>query len=143
MTAGNLSIPRPMEQNGFTLLEVMVSLVVLAVVLVTLFRLHAGTIRLTEAGKTVAVMALLTQYQLSAVTVAKEESVNLSGRFPDDMSEFEWTCISEPAEFTAPVTLSDGQAQRLKKFILEITDTASGRTAVITTWRYVVEDEGD
>lgn len=143
MTAVSPQTLRLQRPDGFTLLEVMVSLMVLAVVMVTLFRLHAGTIRLTEAGKTAATLPLLAQYQLSEIEAGKAEPGTLSGRFADDISGLEWTCTIEPAEFTDPVTLSDEQSKRLRKIILEITDTEGARIAVITTWRYMVEHEGN
>jgi prepilin-type N-terminal cleavage/methylation domain-containing protein len=141
MTAGNLSIHRPTKQRGFTLLEVMVSLMVLAVVLVTVFRLHAGTIRLVEARKTAVMMPLLAQYQLSDIQAAGADPGILSGRFPGETAGFEWLCIIEPAGFNDPVPLSGARSEQLKKISLEITDPAGNRSFAITTWRYVVEDD--
>jgi general secretion pathway protein I len=143
MTAGNQPIGTSHERNGFTLLEVMVSIMVLAVVLVTLFRLHAGTIRLTENRKIAAVMPLVAQYQLSRLEAEKPEPGSLSGSFPDEMDGFEWSCIVENAEFTDPAELSDAQSERLKKITLEITAPGSDRSWLITTWRYMVEDDDE
>jgi general secretion pathway protein I len=143
MTAGNQPLITSFDRKGFTLLEVMVSIMVLAVVLVTLFRLHAGTIRLTENRKIAAVMPLVAQYQLSRLEAEKPEPGSLSGSFPDEMDGFEWSCMVENAEFTDPVELSDAQSERLKKITLEITAPGSDRSWLITTWRYLVEDDDE
>lgn len=138
MTACNHTIK---TDRGFTLLEILVAMAVMAVVLVTLLQLQSGTIRLAGAGKFTGTVPLLAARQLAVLS--GDPSVFSC---PPDSSGLEyggleWTCSVEDAVFEGPVTLSDQQADRLKKIRFTITAPGSGRSYSLTTWRYRVESD--
>ncbi|MCA1794046.1 MAG: prepilin-type N-terminal cleavage/methylation domain-containing protein [Desulfotignum sp.] len=129
------------QDHGFTLLEVMVAMVVLALVLVTLLQLHSGTIQLAGAGKFKGMIPLLAGRQLAALTADPDAPYSLSGDFGQGYEGLEWTASIEDAVFEEPAALSEPQAGRLKKIRIDISSPKTGRSHTITTWRYLVETD--
>jgi general secretion pathway protein I len=129
--------------RGFTLLEIMVSIAVLAIVMVTLFRLQSGTIRLAGHGKFIRTAPLLAQGQLTALetALAHGDPGELSGDFPDQFKGYEWSAALEDADFENQEILSQKQFKNFKKITLEINDPDKNRSYRVTTWRYFLEKD--
>lgn len=125
--------------RGFTLLEVLVAMVVMAVVLVTLLEMQSGTIRLAGAGRFSGMVLFLAGSQLATLTGDHTAPAYLSGDFGPDYPGLQWTWTLEDAVFEEPVTLEDLSPGRLKKIRLEIASPGTGRSHTLTTWRYLVE----
>ena len=130
-----------MKEKGFTLLEIMVSIAVLALVMVTLFRLQSGTIKLADHGKFNSLAPFLARQQLASLELSLDSPPGLTGTFGDDFQGYEWSAVLENADFDEPSIISEKQFENLKRIELEITDSNRGRSYKITTWRYLVEDE--
>jgi prepilin-type N-terminal cleavage/methylation domain-containing protein len=128
--------------RGFTLLEVMVAMVVMAVTLVTLLHLHSGTIRLAGAGRFTGMVPILAQGLLSDLLADPSDFLDQSGRFGPEYGGLEWTCTMEDAGLDDPVMLSDQQMDRLKKIRVTISAPGTGRTYSLTFWRYLVNNDG-
>jgi len=140
MTAFRSHIP-PLDAKGFTLLEIMVSIAVLALVMVTLFRLQSGTIRLAGHGKFNSLAPFLARQQLATIELSLEDQTHLSGDFGDDFQGYEWSYTIENAAFEEPAIISEKQFENFKRITLEITGPNRDRSYKITTWRYLVERE--
>jgi prepilin-type N-terminal cleavage/methylation domain-containing protein len=139
MTAHN---PFQGPAQGFTLLETLVALMVMSLVVLTLLRLHSGTLQLAGAGKFSGMVPFLAEGKLAALESAPENLSGRSGDFGPEYSGLEWTCTMEEADFDDPSPLTDQTAGRLKKIQLHLSSPESGRSHTITTWRYlVVADE--
>jgi general secretion pathway protein I len=137
MTVFNPHIP-PLNSKGFTLIEVMVSILVLATVLVTLFRLQSSTITLAGRGNFYSLAPFLARQQLSAlVPVGNLET--LSGDFGQEFAGYGWTCQINNADFDALSLISEPHFKNFKRIHLEITSPDKKKVYKITTWRYQVE----
>ena len=129
------------SEKGFTLLEIMVSIAVLALVMVTLFRLQSGTIKLADHGKFNSLAPFLARQQLAALERELDSPPRLTGAFGDDYQGYEWSAVIKNADFEEPAIISEKQFGNFKRIDLEITYSNKGRSYKITSWRYQVENE--
>ncbi len=136
MTACNRFI-HPLR--GFTLLEVLVAMVIMAVTLLTLLLLHSGTIRLAGAARFTGSIPILAESVLADQMADSSGFTRASGRFGPEFDGLEWTCTVMDITWEDPVNLSDQQLDRLKKIEIEIFAPNTGRSWSMTTWRYRVE----
>ncbi len=136
MTACN-RFPQP--PHGFTLLEVLVAMVIMAATLLTLLLLHSGTIRLAGAARFTGSLPMLTESVLADQMVDPSGSTRASGRFGPELGGLEWFFTVEDVTWDDPVNLSDQQLDRLKKIKIEILAPQTGKSWSMTTWRYLVE----
>ncbi len=131
--------PFQLSPQGFTLLETLVALMVMSLVVLTLLRLHSGTLQLAGAGKFSGMVPYLAEQELAALEAAPENLSDRSGDFGPEYSGLEWACTVEEADFDAPSPLTDQSAGRLKKIQLRLSSPETGRSYTITTWRYLVD----
>lgn len=75
------SRPKP-RISGFTLLEVMVAMAVLAIVLVSVYRMHSQTLTMNTAARFYTQAPLLAQKKMAEVTTSS------SGIFASDSGDF-------------------------------------------------------
>ena len=85
----------PTPKNGFTLLEVLVAMVVLAVALVSLLGLYNRSLLLTIQAQrlstaTLLAQEMLTRTQLEGTAAARLTSGNFSTWHPGQYPEFRW-----------------------------------------------------
>jgi general secretion pathway protein I len=79
------------NRRGFTLLEVMVAVSIIAIVLVSIVRLQGQTISMNETIRFYAVAPLLAQAKLSEITLKPEDfEGSQSGDFGDDYPGYAW-----------------------------------------------------
>jgi len=82
---------RPNSGHGFTLLEVMAALAIIAIVLVSIYKLHAQTISMNQAARFYATASLLAQSKITEFeTKLPEELTDAAGNFADDFAGFRW-----------------------------------------------------
>jgi len=96
--------------SGFTLLEVMVALAVIATVLVSVYHLHAQSLSLAGETRFDSYAPFLAQQTLAELTADPEAPLeNESGDFGEDYPGLSWQVVVEPVESdfakTAPVQL--------------------------------------
>ncbi|MBU0973016.1 MAG: prepilin-type N-terminal cleavage/methylation domain-containing protein [Proteobacteria bacterium] len=132
-----------LDANGFTLLEIMVSIAILALVLVTLFRLQSSTLKLAGHGKFNGLAPFLARQQLAVLEMDLKNPGNLSGDFGQTLKGYEWSCTIEDAAFEEPSILSEQQLANLKRINLKITGPGKDRSYTLTTWRYLIEKQDD
>jgi general secretion pathway protein I len=91
--------PRPSTpQRGFTLLEVMIAMAILAIVLVTVFHSQSQSIAMANESRAMTTLALLAQSRMAEVEGQQNLSTGqTSGKFGDDFPDYSWTAgISVP-----------------------------------------------
>ena len=85
--------------NGFTLLEVMVALAIVATALVTLLGSHMMSLNLAQKQKEQTLMALLARQKLEeSFTIAFDSLQSDFGDFGPAYPEYEWEREVEPAD---------------------------------------------
>ena len=76
---------------GFTLLEVMVAMAVMAIVLLSVFRMHSQTLTMTQAARFYTQAPLLAQKKMTEVTRALSDGfASDSGDFGEDYPGYTW-----------------------------------------------------
>lgn len=82
---------------GFTLLEVMVALAIIATVLVSVYQLHAQSLSLAHETRFNAIAPFLAQQKLSEMTGGQAElPEDTTGDFGDDFPNYRWKVEVEP-----------------------------------------------
>jgi len=125
------------KSQGFTLLEVLVAMGIMALVLVTLFRMHGGTLKLAGGGRFQAMIPLA----VSQIIASAEAGQTAPDRMPEPFEEvfrgLSWSCGLEDAAFEEPVEILPAQSDRFKK--IRVTVTGPGNPYTLVTWRYFSE----
>jgi len=131
------------KNQGFTLLEMMVSISILALVLVSVFKMQSGTIRLSVAGQFYSTASQLARQKMAEIEqqLRDPSMVNeLSGEFGDAFPGYQWECAINSLELSGSQipegAIEKKDLQRLKKIDIEISyrDESSFK---ITSWRFI------
>ena len=91
--------PRPETlEKGFTLLEVMIAMAILATVLVTVFHSQSQSIAMANESRALTTLALLAQSRMAEIEGRQDLSTGqTTGNFGDDFPDYTWTVnISQP-----------------------------------------------
>lgn len=134
MTAGN---------KGFTLMEIMVSLAVLAIVLATLFRLQSSTIGLAEAGHFKAAAPMLARQVLATAAEKNFMPDNPSGEFQGEFEGYSWEYGLETAGDLGGLEefISGDRAEQFKKIKIIVYSPGRERSFSLETWRFADAEE--
>ena len=89
---------RAASRQGFTLLEVMIAMAILAIVLVTVFHSQSQSIAMANESRAMTTLALLAQGRMAEVEGQQSLSTGqTSGKFGDDFPDYSWTVgITQP-----------------------------------------------
>lgn len=88
-------------QKGFTLLEVMAALSILAIVLVSVYRLHAQTIAMNSEVRFYATAPMLAQLKMAEFeSKSPEDMRDDSGDFGDEFPNYKWNMTIDDVEST-------------------------------------------
>jgi len=127
------------SNKGFTLLEVMISVSIIAVIFVSLFRMQSSTIDLATAGKFNSISTILAKQLLVKI---EQDVVNWSetqGDFGENFPGISWTCDIIDSSLEDLEFISEENYGSLKKIDIKITDRSEQRSYKITTWRFAGE----
>ena len=79
------------KNSGFTLLEVMLAMSIIAIALVAVFGMQSQSLSLFSEAKFYTTASLLAQVKIAEIEAEKpDELVSRSGDFGDDFSEYFW-----------------------------------------------------
>ena len=97
------------KTSGFTLVEVLVAVAILAIALVAVFRLQSQSVSMATDARFTTSAALLAQSKMAEVESGKSFSgLNQEGKFGDDYPQYNWR-----------VEVSDTKIAKFKK--IEVT----------------------
>ena len=109
--------------QGFTLLEVMVSLAILATAFVAVLRVHTDSLEMVISSRFHTKAAELAQYKMTEIEGSGLKNLSLmTGRFTDHAPEYRWNISVEPSQMRSwsrvTVTVTNRRAGKGGEFHL-------------------------
>lgn len=128
------------DNKGFTFLELMVSVCIISLVFVSLFRMQSGTTALASADKFDVLAPLLANELLTEIEQDLEDWSQTQGEFGNQFPGIAWACeiIDIPMEEIIEST-SDSSEHHLKRIDIKIVNQSSNRSFDFSTWRLSIE----
>jgi prepilin-type N-terminal cleavage/methylation domain-containing protein len=130
------------DTRGFTLVEVIVAMAVLAIVMVTLFRLQSSTVGLSEAAAFKQAAPRLALGQIDALEENGFNPGELPQEFKGRYQNYSWTCDIKEGSWSADWDgiLSSRQVKGLRRIQMTILSPEQKRSFTLLTWRYRHEE---
>jgi len=121
---------------GFTLLEVMVAVSIIAIVLVSVYKMQAQTIAMNYAARFDATAPLLAQLKIAELeTENLEEQADDSGDFGDEFPGYRWNIIIDDVESE----ILGNIAENLKQIDIDISFNNDEFTYSLRIYRFMQE----
>ncbi|MCP4366816.1 MAG: prepilin-type N-terminal cleavage/methylation domain-containing protein [Deltaproteobacteria bacterium] len=127
------------HQKGFTLLEIMFSVSIIALLFLSLFRMQSSTITLASAIKFDSVAPVLAKRLLVKIEQDIDNFSESNGDFGVNYPGITWGCNIMTASFEGLDYISEEKKNRVKKIYIRISDRSGLRSYDITTWRFTDE----
>ncbi len=119
---------------GFTLLEIMVSISIISIVLVAVYRMHAQTISMNTSIKFYTTAPLLAHGKIAELEITtSNELIDDSGNFREEFPEYRWNVSIEDIESNFLGTT----AKDLKKIDVTISFNNDELTYNLRKYRFV------
>ncbi len=107
------------RHDGFTLLEVMVAISILAIALTVLLGNQGQSLRLAEESRFAFTASLLIKEKFAELALSGEELFTTEGDFGDDYPGYFWTLAVESPDFEDYPVLA-GAAQFIQQIDLKV-----------------------
>lgn len=121
------------QKKGFTLLEVMVALSIIAIVLVSVYRLHAQTVSMNNEVRFYVTAPMLAQIKMAEIKSESLEDIgDDSGDYGDEFPDYRWNIVIDDVESTALGNI----AKDLKKIDLLISFNNDEFTYNLRAYKY-------
>lgn len=121
------------QKKGFTLLEVMVALSIIAIVLVSVYRLHAQTVSMNNEVRFYVTAPMLAQIKMAEIKSESLEDIgDDSGDYGDEFPDYRWNIVIDDVESTALGNI----ARDLKKIDLLISFNNDEFTYNLRAYKY-------
>jgi len=125
---------RPQSKAGFTLLEIMAAISIIAIVLVTVYRLHAQTLSMNYSARFYTTAPMLAQKKMAEIELEGRENMSDdSGDFGDEFPGYRWQVAVEDVESKALGNV----AENLKKIDILITLNNDEFTYRVRTYKFL------
>lgn len=132
------SLPKSPHQ-GFTLLEVMAAISIMAIVLTAVFQLHIQTISMNNTARFYTTAPLLAQTRIAVLEISDDISEGTqSGDFGNDFPGYTWTVTIEQVEDESEILGST--AQDLKKIDVSVDYNEGEFSYDFRTYRMLPEE---
>jgi general secretion pathway protein I len=134
MTAEQTAAQILQPQRGFTLLEIMVALSVIAIVLVSVYRMHAQTLSMNNEVRFYTTAPMLAQLKMAEIESENPEDMgDDSGDFGDEFPDYQWNVVIDDIESTALGNI----AKNMKKIDLLISFNDNEFTYNLRAYKYL------
>lgn len=121
------------QKKGFTLLEVMVALSIIAIVLVSVYRMHAQTVSMNNEVRFYVTAPMLAQIKMAEIKSESLEDIgDDSGDYGDEFPDYRWNIVIDDVESTALGNI----AKNLKKIDLLISFNNDEFTYNLRAYKY-------
>ena len=127
------------SNKGFTLLEVMISVAIIALIFTSLFRMQSSTIELATAGKFNSIAPILAKQLLVEIEQDLANWSEYEGDFGENFPGITWTCKILDSSLEELDFISEENQNSLKKIVIKITGPSGHRSYEINTWRVSLE----
>ena len=135
LTHSNDRMPAESRPRGFTLLEVMVALAVLATTLTVIYQLHGHTMMISSSARFYNVAPMLAKGKLSEFEQnAYKELADSSGDFGEDYPGYKWSIQIEDVESD----LLTAKQYHLTRFDVQVLQNEENSYA-LRTYRFYVD----
>ena len=118
------------KQGGFTLIEMMIALTILAIVVAAVAQALAQSLSLAHRIKKETTLSLLAQSKMAEIESAREMPVSDRGTFSGEFSHYAWQ-----------VTVSDSGLSSLQKVEVTVRDTLADKADSFTILSFQCRDE--
>ena len=126
------------RKTGFTLLEIMVAVSIIAIVFTSVFRMHSQTLAMSDSVRFYTVAPLLAQKKLAEIdTATSEDMTDDTGDFGEDFPDFQWQLSISEIESE----ILEKTAENLKRIDLTVSWRDQTNIYQVRTYRFVVADE--
>ncbi len=124
-------------EHGFTLLEVMVAVAVMAIVLVSILKLQGQTLMMNESSRFYSTAPFLAHAKLAEILTDPKKAESSEGDFDEELPGYSWKMDTEPITMDVP----EGAKIELKKIDLVI-ELNKGQLKY-TLRQYIYNDSGE
>jgi len=134
--ASRIQHPESSIQTGFTLLEVLIAMAIMAIVLISVYRLHSQTLSMAAATRFYTQASLLAQSKMAQLEAMSSNAVSGdSGDFGDKFPGYGWSVSTEDVSSEA---LGDAAAE-LKRIDVTVTLNEKEYTYTVRSYRMMSE----
>ena len=121
------------NNKGFTLLEVMVALSMIAIVFVAVFKMLHNTMSMNDAARFHSLAPILARNKMAEIELRPlVELADDAGEFGDEFSGYRWAFSVEQVESTLPAKVG----RRLRKIDLTIAQDESERAFRLRLYKF-------
>lgn len=138
-----MNLNRRSSAQGFTLLEVMIAVAVLAIALVSLLGSQSQTISIATDARFDTIAALLAQEKMAEIRLQDFEQIESeSGIFEEGFSEFSWsTDVVQVLEDDIALPGTDGMLKQVVLTVALVDDEKQRLVEQTTIFKKIVPDD--
>jgi general secretion pathway protein I len=129
------------RQGGFTLIEMMVAVSIIAIVLTAVYRLHSQTLMMTIGARFYTVAPLLAQNKLVDIELSSaKELTQGTGDFGKDFPAYTWEVAIDDTNSDQLKTGSDklkGAVEKLKRIDIKVLFNQGEMVYSLRTYRFM------
>ena len=130
------SVDRRLTASGFTLLEVMVAMAIMAIVLVSVYRMHSQTLTMNAAARFYTQAPMLAQSKLAQLEADSSEIIaGDSGDFGDKFPGYTWSISTDEVSSEALGEI----AADLKRIDMTVSFNSDEYVYNVRTYRFMRE----
>ncbi|MGA9534964.1 MAG: prepilin-type N-terminal cleavage/methylation domain-containing protein [Desulfobacterales bacterium] len=134
---------RPNGQGGFTLIEMMVAVSIIAIVLTAVYRLHSQTLLMTIGARFYTVAPLLAQNKLVDIELSSaQELAQGTGNFGKDFPDYTWEVTIDDVSSDQLKTDSEqlkGAVEKLKRIDIKVLFNEGEMAYNLRTYRFIAK----